>query len=158
MRTFARGEFVEAADGTVRLAPTLARGLAESTLSIWQREVGPVAEEVARIVAASATSAVTVRTRLTKADRKRGRQRVAASSPKIASACRLCGLILDEPGRQVCDECLPEVDKARAKKLSSVGKATLAAMRASADDPARSATAQRKRVQTSRATSSAMRA
>jgi hypothetical protein len=63
-RTFARREFVEAEDGTVRLAPALARGLAGSTLSMWEREVGPVAEEVARIVAASATSAVTVRTRL----------------------------------------------------------------------------------------------
>ena len=157
-RIFGRREFVEGANGTVRLAPALARGLAGATLPMWEREVGPIAEEMARIVAASATSAVTVRTRLTQTDRKRGRKRAPASSPKIASACRICGLVLDDLDRAVCDECWPEYDRARTDKLSTVGKATLAAMRASADDPAHTVEASRKRAATSRERSSAMRA
>jgi hypothetical protein len=73
-------------------------------------------------------------------DRKRGRKRTTAASPKMASACRVCGLIGD-PGRQVCDECLPAVDRDRTDKLSNAGKAGLAAMRASNQDPAHSAAA-----------------
>ena len=75
-----------------------------------------------------------------------------------ASACRMCGVVLDDTERSICDECLPDYDRERTEKLSAAGKATLAVMRASPDDPAYSEEARRKRAETSRATSSAMRA
>jgi hypothetical protein len=77
---------------------------------------------------------------------------------RIHSACRICGLILDDPERQICAECLPEFDEERTAKLSGTGRVTLATMRASAEDPAHSVEATRKRAETSRTTSSAMRA
>jgi len=77
---------------------------------------------------------------------------------RIASACRICGLVLDDANRTICDGCLPDYDQARTDKLSNAGKATLAAMRASADDPARSREATAKKREKSRSTSLAMRA
>jgi hypothetical protein len=80
------------------------------------------------------------------------------SDKRTASACRVCGLILDDPDRAICDGCLPDYDQARTDKLSNAGKATLAAMRASSDDPARSPEATAKKREKSRSTSLAMRA
>ena len=77
---------------------------------------------------------------------------------RIASACRICGIVLDDSNRAVCDECLPDYDRERTKKLAGAGKATLAAMRASSDDPARSPEATAKKQEQSRSTSLAMRA
>ena len=73
------------------------------------------------------------------------------------SACRICGLILDDSDRSICDECLPEYGHERTDKVSNAGKATLAAMRASNDDPARSPGAITKKREKSRSTSLAMR-
>jgi hypothetical protein len=57
----------------------------------------------------------------------------------------------------ICDECLPDYDRERTEKLSTAGKATLSAMRASPDDPARSPESRAKKREKSRATSLAMR-
>ena len=76
----------------------------------------------------------------------------------VASACRDCGVILDLVDRQFCDACLPDYDRERTKKLLSAGKATLAAMRASPGDPARSPEVTAKKREKSRSTSLAMRA
>lgn len=76
---------------------------------------------------------------------------------RIRSGCRTCGVILDDQDRMICDGCLPAYERERAEKLTAAGTATLAAMRASADDPARSELANAKRVATSRSTSLAMR-
>ncbi len=145
-RTFARKEFLESADGQVRLAPSLAKLLAESTLAEWERAAAQPAEEIARILAASARQPVTVRTRLTQADRKRGR--VGASGRQAGSlrpACRQCGKLLSRKDRQLCEGCLPEFDAERTRKLSIAGTKALARMRASVDDPARSPAAIAKR-------------
>ena len=80
------------------------------------------------------------------------------SRERIAAACRICGLVLDDPERAICDECLPDYDRERTEKLAKAGKATLAAMRASSDDPARSPAATAKKRAKSRSTSLAMRA
>jgi hypothetical protein len=53
---------------------------------------------------------------------------------------------------------LPGYDQERTEKLSTAGTATLAAMRASPDDPARSLEATAKKREKSRSTSLAMRA
>ncbi len=53
-RTFSRREFVELPIGQVRLAPSLAKLLAESTLGHWEAAVGAHAQEVARTLSYAA--------------------------------------------------------------------------------------------------------
>ncbi len=142
-RTFSRREFLEAPNGQVRLAPGLAKLLAESTLVQWERSVAPIAEEVARRLASSARNPLTVRTRLTHADRRRGRVGVGARGRgRIPSSCQMCGetLWIDDRGhtRKICDSCLPTYEKDRTRTLAAAGRNALAEMRASANDPARS--------------------
>lgn len=79
-RAFSRLEFVESPNGHVRLAPSLASELASHSLERWQRRAGPIAEEIARLVASSAAHPVRVRTRLTQADRRRAEGHSAARS------------------------------------------------------------------------------
>ncbi len=78
--------------------------------------------------------------------------------PLRSVRCRVCGLVLEDPERAICDECLPDFDAERGSKLATAGKATLAAMRASGADPAQSEGVRAKRAATSRATSLAARA
>jgi hypothetical protein len=150
-RTFSRKEFLELATGQVRLASRLAKLLAESSFPLFERAVGPIVEEVARILAGSASSPVTVRTRLTQADRRRGRagNKGARNSNTIPNACRVCGVILsiDERGhvRKICDDCLPAFEVRRTEKLVRSAKRTLAEMRSSGEDPAQTAEAKAKR-------------
>ena len=59
---------------------------------------------------------------------------------------------------EICDDCLSTYDAERTTKLATAGKATLAAMRASNDDPARSQEARAKKREKSKSTSLAMRA
>jgi hypothetical protein len=119
-----------------------------------------VVEDVVEVLARSSPSSMRIRTR--NGPIKRGtvqtRPITQKGSKTLRSACRVCGLILDDPDRHICDECLPEFDRERTARLSQMGKARLAAMRASNEDPAHSAAAREKRAQKSRATSSAMRA
>jgi len=159
-RTFSRREFGELASGQVRLSSSLAKPLAETTLPMLEASAQPVVADVVAILSGSVGSSPRIRSR--KAPVKRGAVQVRpmreSKRVRVHSACRICGLILQHPHRQVCDECLSEVDRERTDRLSRAGKATLAAMRASAQDPAHSAAARRQRAETSRATSSAMRA
>jgi hypothetical protein len=78
--------------------------------------------------------------------------------PLGLAACCECGVTLHDLDRKICDECLPGYDRERTEKLASAGKATLAAMRASSDDPARAPEATAKKREKSRSTSLALRA
>jgi hypothetical protein len=136
-RTFSKREFREVPSGQVRVASSLAQRLAISALPNLGRATAAPAEGVARIVA-SGTRGVVVRTRLTQADRKRGRAPARSSAPRRPpSACRECGLILEDRERVICEECLPSYERERTQTLSTAGSAALGAMRASLDDPAR---------------------
>jgi CRISPR-associated endonuclease Cas1 len=157
-RTFARKEFFELPNGQVRIARSLARLLAESSLSRWQRAIAGVAEELARLVASSAKSHVHTRTRLTQADRKRGRKRAGSNGRQVPNACRLCGLILERSDRKVCDDCIPVMKAEKAAKLASAGRVALAKARSQVDDPSQTEEARRKRSEKSRQTSLAIRA
>lgn len=162
-RTFSRREFIELPTGQVRLAPSLARWLTDAALPMFEEAVAPVAEDVARIIGASAGSPVRVRTRLTQADRKRGRSGGRTGQTKrMPSACRRCGVMLsiDERGhaRRICEGCLPEFERDRTDKLVTAAKANLSRMRASKEDPAQSDEARRKRIEKAREMSLAARA
>jgi CRISPR-associated endonuclease Cas1 len=154
-RTFTRQEFQELPSGQVRVASPLAQLLTISSLSHLGAAVAAPAESVARLVA-SRTHGVVVRTRLTQADRKRGRASARSKGPsRLPSACRLCGLLLDNPYRAICDDCLPNYGREQTEKLASAGKAVLAQMRASFDDPARTPEASAKQREKARAESAA---
>jgi CRISPR-associated endonuclease Cas1 len=158
--TFSKRLFAELPSGQVRLSSSLAAQLAEAVFPLLERAVQPVVEDIVAILAAAGRSRVRVRTR--KAPVKRGvvQQRpikTANHRARVSSACRSCGLILDDPDRTVCDECLHDYDRERTEKLSTAGRATLSAMRASPDDPARSPEATAKKREKSRSTSLAMR-
>ncbi len=145
VRIFPRQDFVELASGQVRLSSGLARELAETYVASFERAVAPIAEEVAKLLASSSVAPVRIRTRLTRADRRRGRMGVSADiRGKTKAACHTCGVILDDPDRRYCEVCLEEFDRERTEKLKAAGTAALRAMRASADDPARSPEARAK--------------
>jgi ribosomal protein L37E len=158
-RTFSRMEFVELPTGQVRLAPALAKALAESTLPVFERAVARPAEHLAAKIGASAVSPVRVRTRLTNADRKRGRmgQRTKRTR-KIPPACKSCGVVLDDHERMFCSACLPGFIQERTRKLKHAAKEALAEMRGSPHDPALSEEARRKRIEKAREMSLAARA
>jgi hypothetical protein len=148
-------------DQADRLSSSLAKLLAQAALPRLESAAQPVVEEVVRILAASSSAPIRPRTRRSRIMGGVVQPRLARhvrTSGRVASACRICGLILDDPEREICDECLPEYDADRTAKLATSGKATLAAMRESAEDPARSPEARAKKCEKSRSTSLAMRA
>jgi hypothetical protein len=61
-RTFARTDFVERSDGSVRLAPRLVQELAD-TMPMWARLVAPYAETVAHLLGRAVRGQWTPRTR-----------------------------------------------------------------------------------------------
>jgi len=158
--TFSRREFGELASGQVRLSSTLADPLARSALPVLEATAQLVVRDIVGVLGRSIPSSVRIRRR--SAPIKGGVVQVhplnQGAPRRIRSACRVCGLILDDAERRICDDCLPELDKRRTAELSRLGKAGLAAMRASSEDPAHSAAAREMRAKTSRATTSAMRA
>jgi hypothetical protein len=103
--------------------------------------VAPIAEELALAVGDISERPVSTAPVLPR-DRSRPRRRPAA--------CRVCGTQLSNLRRAVCDDCLPVYEAQRTEKLRSAGKATLAALRASDNDPANSAEARAKRAARSR--------
>jgi CRISPR-associated protein Cas1 len=160
-RTFSRREFGELPSGQVRLSSSLAKPLAQAALPVLESAVQPVVGEVVRVLAASSGSRIRPRARRSQIKlgvvQPRPARRVRTGG-RVASACQICGFILDDAERQICDECLPEYNAERTAKLATSGKESLAAMRASADDPARSPAATMKKREKSRSTSLAMRA
>jgi CRISPR-associated endonuclease Cas1 len=153
---FRKTDFYETRRGVFRVGTDLARAMAE-TLPTWRRLLAPIVEGCAIAFASSSDKPLRVATKLTEARRIQGRGK-RSSRPLQLAACRECGVILHDPERTICDECFPDYDRERTDKLSKAGKATLAAMRASSDDPARSPTARAKKRERSRSTSLAMRA
>ncbi len=155
-RTFSRREFIELPSGQVRLAPSLARLLAVSTMGRLEAAVATHAEEVARVLAHAAGAGV----RAPKASRRggggkgrgalaRGSTTEAARTKRVPNACRMCGVILsiDERGhvRRICNDCLPGFKAERTAKLVGAAKQTLATMRSSEEDPAQTPEAKAKR-------------
>jgi hypothetical protein len=83
-------------------------------------------------------------------DRRRTPKLPAVGSKSVARVCIRCGVELGRTRRKVCDSCLSAYDGERTAKLSSGGRETLAAMRASENDPARSPEARAKLAAASR--------
>ncbi len=144
-RTFRKVEFVETADGHVRLRAPLTHELAE-TMPRWAQSLGPVAEHVAHAfgdVMAGKYQAATPLTRRRTRDaqavvkaRKKATRRAAASTTArqrstSASAlplwtCPDCGAAVTNPRHVRCDSCIaadprqaPEVRGRRAAAIAA---------------------------------------
>jgi hypothetical protein len=146
----------------VRLAPELARSLAVAVLPTAERKAARLAHEAATLMAGGASGARISAQRTRGAGGRRaslGRGRSQRrDSTRIPNACRGCRLILDDERRKLCDDCLPAFSEDRTQRLADAGTATLAAMRASPHDPARTPEARAKLADASRARMRAIRA
>jgi CRISPR-associated endonuclease Cas1 len=154
---FSKGDFYETRRGVFRVGTDLARAMAEQLLPALRRSLGPIAEEVAAEIGSSTDRPLRSAPRVREPRRSRGRGRTSVRAV-ASTSCLVCDSTLATTGRKVCDACLPVYDAERTKKLSSAGKATLAAMRAADIDPAQTPQARAKRAAKSRSTTTAMRA
>ena len=108
VRTFGWVEFLEGADGNVRLMPSVTNEIA-ATWPIWSKMIAPHAEAIARILAGEN---VKLPSPLTERNRSAGRGNVYLK-PALPAAragiglCRVCGCEIP-PGRASCDACLNE--------------------------------------------------
>jgi CRISPR-associated endonuclease Cas1 len=132
---FRKCDFVELADGHVRLTAPLTHTLAE-TLPTWARLVAPHAEHVAHLLTDTINGRTVKRTPLTSTRRREAvrrtgapRKTAAAAAPLPAPTCHGCGASLLRSGSRWCAACLPEVKQNAAKKAS---KASADARRARA--------------------------
>jgi hypothetical protein len=168
-RRFRRRDFVSQTDGRVRLTAPLARELAEAVLPVARQSVAPIAEHLARTLAASLgdprSQIPKLPTNLSGEARSKGRDGVRKGPRKIPDssrrisrtllppACRRCGIVFEDAadrGRQLCDECLP-TQKSDALAVASSRAATrLADLRRNGADPAHGGEAAGKRRQTQR--------
>jgi CRISPR-associated endonuclease Cas1 len=159
-RAFAARELFETREGGCRHMPSITQALAEFApqLAKW---VAPVAERVAHQVLripGEAPARRTLATPLTQANRSAGRDGVRVKAPAserpgrnaLPAACRVCGLILDDPTRAWCDECLPgaRVEKDRAN--IAVALQAKANQRAAGKDPSHGGDVAQKRGATHR--------
>lgn len=150
-RTFSRREFAEGPDGHVRLTADLA-GALSSTLPIWERTASAHAEQIARLLARSAGLAVRVPGARTRGSRGGGAslgRRTGAAQQKarpIPSACRRCGVVLEDAERVYCPDCIRAFKEDRTARLVSAARSVLAEMRSSDRDPAQTDEAKAKRV------------
>jgi CRISPR-associated endonuclease Cas1 len=119
-RTFRKASFVEAPSGEVRLMAPLSHELAQVLSPLLRDALGPVAERMASMIAASADAGINVPTSLTGA--RRGK-RVRPRRARFAPSCRGCGkpLPLGQAHRSWCPECLPAARTER--DLGAVGPA-----------------------------------
>lgn len=171
--TFRLNDFHETRQGNCRILPPLTHLLAE-TMTLWRRVLGPVAEDLARRFARSA-SLSSPPTPLTESRRSRGR-RPGSDEPSFENLpadgidpirtnrsplrrCQLCGADLERTSRRsLCDVCLPRFEELRLERLKAAGRARLSAMRSSPDDPAHTADARAKRSVASKQRMSEIRA
>jgi len=160
---FAKNDFFERPDGTVRLTSRLTAMLAE-TATIWAKAVGPVAEWVAAELVrpggrlrGKELRNCRLPTPLTQANRSAGRRILArggkakpsASKVALPRACSECGKPIRSSTRRFCsDECFKaykaDVDLPR---FSKAGMARLNLLRAEGADPSHGGEVGRKRGQ-----------
>jgi hypothetical protein len=69
---------------------------------------------------------------------------------RLPSGCRICGIVLDEPGRINCDNCLPDFRAQQQADFAAAGLKALADLRRADTDPAHGGTARERRAQTMR--------
>jgi hypothetical protein len=139
-----------------RVLPPFTHLLAR-TAPKWAEAVAPVAERVAQMLLGVGAKPQKLRfqlsTPLTQANRSAGRDRmrgqpkrvVRREGPGLPHACKNCGILLEEPYRLYCDDCLPQLRREYSASFAAAGPAGLGALRAQGQDPAHGGEAARKR-------------
>jgi hypothetical protein len=154
-RTFGAREFHEGRNGVVRLMPPLPQALAEMSPQL-ARLAAPVVEQVAQRLArnqGTIEQPLAVPTLLTQANRSAGRDAVRTSKKRATalekleapSACRTCGVLLSERGRQYCGDCWTEAQTTQVVEFAAAGRAKMAELRSAGKDPSRGGEAAKKR-------------
>jgi len=149
-RTFRAKDFFETRQGVCRVLAPLTHELAELAPAL-SKEAGAVVEHVAGMLAETTgwRSGQTA-TPITQANRSQGRENLRRTpprsprAPRLANACRSCGLVLESPGRLQCDQCLAEVKAEQGRRFRRQGSATLARLRAEGRDPSTTPEAKQK--------------
>jgi hypothetical protein len=154
--TFAIRDFYETREGVCRVLPPFTHLLAK-TAPKWAEVVAPVAERVAQMLSSDGLQRQApmgrTPTLLTQANRSAGRDRVRRQPKRhveergmhLPRACKNCGILLDEPYRLYCRECLPQLRREYSAALAVAGPAILSSLRAQGQDPAHGGNAARKR-------------
>jgi CRISPR-associated endonuclease Cas1 len=153
--TFAKCDFFERRDGTVRISSRVTGMLAE-TAPIWAREVGPVAEWVAKEMNRSANrKGRPLPTPLTEANRSAGREKYRRTHDakrsqhvvRLVKTCPQCGKIFRESGKKFCSKgCWKKHNKeVVVPRLAEAGPENLARLREEGRDPSHGGGAGRKR-------------
>lgn len=159
-RVFSLKDFFETREGNCRLMPGITKALGEQAPTI-ARCLGPVVERMAGGFFHSelkvAKVDVRLPTRLTEANRSAGRDGVrtqARTHPRekltLPTACKGCGVILEDRNLTYCPECLTEFKPEQDRANIAAGTAKLTALRTAGMDPAHGAEAKRKRAETLR--------
>lgn len=136
-RSFRLADFHEDRRGSCRLLRVLAHELAAFHPQLGF-EVAPFAETVARMLVGAGLP-----TPLTQDNRSAGRDGIrrgprkagGPKAPRPSSACRFCGVVLQDPQRRVCDDCMPEHRREHARPFADAGPTALARLRAQGRDP-----------------------
>ena len=145
---FAKRDFFEERDGTVRLTRPLTSHLAP-TVALWRAAVAPVAELVGGMLAGKRLP-----TPLTQANRSAGRDGIRRwygtrrrEIEPITNSCIECGRALSGRRRRFCcDGCRASYRLEEAvPRFAAAGQAALAEMRAEGRDPAHGGEAGQKR-------------
>jgi CRISPR-associated protein Cas1 len=154
---FAARDFREDRKGQVWVTTRLARHIAE-TCPLWAQELAPVAEHVAKTLAATRESPLSAPTLLTQEARRAGRNSVRRrrhtpvkpTRPAPPRICRECGTALDRRDRTYCNACLPEARDEQRLGFAASGPAALARLRKAGSDPAHGGAAANRRAATMR--------
>jgi len=159
-RVFSLKDFFETRVGNCRLMPGITKALGEQapTMARW---LGSVVERVASGLFHSdvktAKADAKLPTWLTQDNRSAGRDGVRTQLRKqvketaaLPSACKGCGVILDDRGLTYCSECLAEFKPEQDRANIAAGTGKLAELRAAGADPAHGNEAMRKRAETRR--------
>jgi CRISPR-associated endonuclease Cas1 len=159
-RVFAAKDLFETREGGCRLMPTITQALAEFAPQ-FAKWVAPIAERTARQLLRTPHGTPKKRplaTPLTQANRSAGRDEVRTKRPArekyigdlLPTACRVCGVILDEPTRAWCDACLPEARVEKDRANIAVALRAKAELRAAGKDPSHGGEIAQKRAATHR--------
>lgn len=142
---FAKRDFFERRDGTVRVSSRITSVLAEAS-PYFAREVGLVAEWLAKQVGRSARGkSIKVPTPLSEANRSRGRDSYRTSVPKAEAGpssprlktCPQCGKLFWRSDRRFCSKDCHEIYNMDVivPKLANAGPRSLTRLREQGKDP-----------------------
>ncbi|MGI8557669.1 MAG: CRISPR-associated endonuclease Cas1 [Solirubrobacteraceae bacterium] len=142
-RTLSTRDFAETREGACRLSAQLTSELA-GTSDTWRRQIAPVVEWAAHTLSHHATSPISLRTPLTRRNRRHAwDQRAPDRRPQskqdfvqLPHSCRECGTPLRDGRRRYCDNCRGRRFQELAPRGRERAAEVLARLRAEQRDPA----------------------